>query len=397
VKIAVTTGTFHPEAGGPPTYLHRLCAELVGRGHRVRLLTFGDSTPGRYAHAVTRVSRRRPLPLRLALYTAHAARLVAWADLVYASDYGLPAALVTRFVRRPFVVKVVGDFAWESAVRRRLVPPTLSIDDFQPAAKRGRVAVLDAVQRFYVRRADRVVVPSDYLAGLVAGWGAAPTRVRVVHNAVDLTPFDDGTSPDEAKARIGLPGRRIVLTIARLTPWKGVDHAIAAVAALRPRHDAHLVHCGDGPEQARLLDHAARLGVADRVHFRGRVDRALIPTYLRAADAFVLYSGYEGLPHVVLEAMAAGTPVVVSDRGGNVELVRDRQNGRVVPHDHPGQLTTALDELLADPAAARPLAASARALVRDRFSWPRLVEQTLAVFAEARQPGSRAALSGAEG
>jgi glycosyltransferase involved in cell wall biosynthesis len=381
MRVAIVTGTFHPESGGPPTYLHRLGRELVGRGHAVRLLSFGERSPDRYLHPVTRVTRRLPIPLRLAVYSSHTARLAAWADVVLASDYGLPAALVTRALPRGLVLRVAGDFAWESAVRRGLVPRDTSIDDFQRRAWSGRVGWLRALQRFYVTRADRVIVPSAYLAGIVEGWGAEPGRVRVVHNAVDTAGFDDATTPAEARARLGLPDR-VLLSIARLTAWKGIDRLIAALGRMPDRADVHLVQCGDGPEEARLRALADRAGLADRVHFRGRVAREEIPLYLRAAELFALYSGYEGMPHVVLEAMAAGTPVLVSDRGGNVELVADGVTGRVVPYDDQAALVGALDQMLGDPELGRRLAARARAQVRERYAWPRLVDQTLAVLEE---------------
>src|SRR5207248_2293746 len=146
----------------------------------------------------------------------------------FVSDYGLPAALVTTVVRRPWVLRVAGDFAWESAVRRGLVPAETEIDAFQRQPKRGRVALLDAIQRFYVRRAARVVVPSEYLAGIVRGWGADPARVRVVLNAVDLDVSAEDRTRDEARATLDLGGE-VVLSIARLTRWKGVDHLIRSI------------------------------------------------------------------------------------------------------------------------------------------------------------------------
>jgi glycosyltransferase involved in cell wall biosynthesis len=386
VRIAISTGTFHPESGGPPTYLHRLGAELVARGQSLRLVTFGEPTCHRYPHPVTRVSRRLPVPLRLAAYTAQLARLAAWADLLFVSDYGLPATLLRAFVDRPLVLKVVGDFAWESAVRRGLIPSSVTIDDFQRQPKAGRVAALDRLQRLYATRADRVIVPSDYLAGLVRGWGARDERIRVIHNAVDAARFDLLDSRENARRRLGLPNAAIVLTVARLTPWKGVDRVIRALTALP---DLHLVHCGEGPEEARLRRLAVELGVADRVHFRGLVARDEIPRYMRAADLFVLYSGYEGLPHVVLEAFAARRPVVVSDRGGNVEVVKHEHTGLVVPWDRPEQLTVAVGRLLDEPTLRDRLTASAHAYVESAFGWPRLVDQTLAVFEEARAEHGR--------
>lgn len=381
MRLAITTGTFHPESGGPPTYLHRLGQELVARGHEIRLLSFGEPSGHHYAHSVTRVTRRLPVPPRLAVYTAHVARLAPWADVLFASDYGLPATLITRLVRRPLVLRVAGDFAWESAVRRGLVPRDNSINDFQQHRKRGRVALLDGIQRFYARRADRVIVPSDYLAGLVRGWGVAPERVRVVHNAVEGERFQINLTAEAAKERLGVRGP-VLLSIARLVAWKGVDQLIRVVAG---RRDLTLLHCGEGPEEARLRALAEELGAADRVQLRGRVPREDIPTYMRAADLFALYSGYEGMPHVVLEALAAGVPVVVSDRGGNREVVSDGVDGLVARYDDPTTLAATISRLLEERGLAARLAAAGRASVAERFGWPRLVDQTVAVLEEARR------------
>src|SRR5207248_532763 len=139
-----------------------------------------------------------------------------------------------------------------------------SIDDFQTLPKRGRVGLLDRLQRFYVRRADRIVVPSGYLAGLVKGWGADPARIRVVHNAVDVERFALDTPASTARAQLGLDGR-VLLSIARLAPWKGLSHVIRTLLDPRVPADLHLVHCGEGPEQGALQGLAVELGLAGRV------------------------------------------------------------------------------------------------------------------------------------
>jgi len=138
------------------------------------------------------------------------------------------------------------------------------------------------------------------------------------YNAVDLAAYQDLPSREEIRARLGLAGR-VVLTAARLTPWKGVNRLIAALPAWREAvPGTNLVIVGDGPERANLERLAHEVGVAEAVTFVGQVPHEWMPLYLRAADVFVLYSGYEGLPHVVLEAMAAGVPVVASRKGGMI-------------------------------------------------------------------------------
>src|SRR5438067_716820 len=161
MRIAIVSGTFHPEAGGPPTYLRRLGAELVAHGHRVRVATYGeDAAGGDYGYPVARVSRRQPIPARLAALTMLAVRDAAGADLIFASDYGLPALVASALARRPMVLKIVSDFAWEFGVRHGLVPAGTTIDAFQRLSLPPRLAPVRAAQRLYATRADAVIVPS---------------------------------------------------------------------------------------------------------------------------------------------------------------------------------------------------------------------------------------------
>jgi len=126
---------------------------------------------------------------------------------------------------------------------------------------------------------------------------------------------------------LGFDDRPTILTAARLTPWKGIDHLITAISRLK---DVRLLIAGDGPEQAHLQSLAAKL--ADRVIFLGRIPRETLYQYMRASDYFALYSGYEGLPHTLLESLRVGTPVIASDKGGNPEVVQHGINGWLVPY-----------------------------------------------------------------
>ena len=112
LRICIATGTFHPDSGGPPTYLLALGRELVARGHRVRVVTYGDDPARRcYPYPVTRVPRRLPLASRLALFAREVYRVGRDADLLFVSDYGLPATVANLALGKPVVMKIVGDFA----------------------------------------------------------------------------------------------------------------------------------------------------------------------------------------------------------------------------------------------------------------------------------------------
>ncbi|MCZ7545293.1 MAG: glycosyltransferase family 4 protein [Anaerolineae bacterium] len=371
MRIFIATGIFHPEPGGPATYLYRLLPELVARGHEVRVLTFGEESEGDppdrpYPYPVTRISRRAPAPVRYARYARAARALEAWAEVTYAHSLFLPLA-----GSRPRAVKVVGDPAWERSVSRGWVSAREDIDAFQGRRYGPLVDALKWLRASHARRAARLVVPSQYLARMVHGWGAPADRVRVIYNA--LTPPPALPDPAAARAQLGLPGGPLLLTAARLTAWKGVDMLIEAANALE---GARLIVAGDGPELPALRAIAGQCTT-----FLGNVPRERLALYMRAADYVVLYSGYEGLSHTLLEALQIGTPVIASDKGGNPEVVQHEVNGLLVPWRDPPALAATLRRALNEPGLRARLAAQA-IVGLERFSWERLVEQTLAVLDE---------------
>ncbi len=382
MRIAIVTGTFHPETGGPPTYLYRLAAELVAHGHRVRVATFGEAQrPEPYPYPVVRVSRRQPIPLRLARLTEVVLRDGRGADLIFANDYGLPPMLANLVLRRPLVMKIVSDFAWEFGVRHGLVPPDTTIEAFQRRRLPARLELVRQLQRQYARRADAVIVPSAYLARIIAGWGVDLARLHVIYNAVESRPA--GEPRQQVRARLGLPNQApLVVTVARLTPWKGVDTLLQALARLRAGGQAPcLAVVGDGEVRPALERLAAALGLTGQVIFVGAVPQEQVSAYLHAADVFALASTYEGFSHVLLEALAAEAPVVVTAVGGNPEVIRSGDTGLLVPPSDPEALAAALRRLLEEPELRARLVAGGRETLRS-LTWDGLYQRTEAVFRE---------------
>lgn len=359
--------------------------ELVQRGHRVQIVTYGDA-PGRnrYPYPVQRIPRRLPVPRRLGLFAREIWRHGRSADLLYVNDYGLPAMVANLALRKPLVMKIVGDFAWEYAVRHGLVPADEPFERFQASRYGPKVEALRLMQSTYVRRARRVIVPSRFVRRYVEGWGADPDRIRVVENAVADPTADLGDDRPTARAglRIG-PDDRIVLIVARLTAWKGIDTVIRALSTLKAtEHDrTRLVVIGDGPDRSRLEGLAAEQ-LAGSVRFTGGLPRREVGRWMLASDLLALCSGYEGLSHVLLEAMAAGLAVLASDVGGNRALVKDGQNGLLVPYGNVPATKEALRRLLDDSELRCRLGTTARAEAAER-TVDRLVDQTLGVFREA--------------
>lgn len=351
--LFVASGIFHPESGGPATYLHQLLPALLARGWSVEALTYGDASGGDYPYPLTRVPRHA-LPLRLARYTAAALGPLRRADLVYVHTPGLP--LLDR--RAPRVYKIVGDQAWERAVRRGWIAPDADIDAFQSAG--GWDAWAEAGKRARARElraAAAVIVPSAYLAQMVAGWGVPAERIHVIYNAIPPAESPLLTQA-EARARLNLPDAPLLLTAARLNPWKGVDHLIAALPP-----GVKLAVAGDGPERAALQ----RLAAGAAVRFLGQIGRDQMALWMRAADYVALYSGYEGLSHVLLESLRVGTPVIASDKGGNPEVVAHGVNGLLVPYVDRDALAAALTEAFAPGVRDRLAAGTGHGMARFDF------------------------------
>jgi glycosyltransferase involved in cell wall biosynthesis len=331
----------------------------------------GDPCP------VVRISRAQPVPLRLTRMMGSVLAHGRGSDLIYINDHGLAPAVANLLLRRPVAMKIVGDFAWEYSVRHRLTD--LGIDEFQIRRPSFRSRLIHRLQQFYVRRADRIIVPSRYLAGLVEGWGVKPSRIRVVPNAIHPDGYDFPETTGEARRALGLDFP-FFLTIARLTPWKGVDRLIEALDDLPA--EVRLVVVGEGPERDALEALARERGVEDRTIFTGSVAPSEVSLYLKAAEIFVLFTGYEGLSHVLLEALLVGVPIVASRKGGNPEVIRNGVDGLLVGHPDPGELHAAIRLLMTDPARRAELA-SAASRRSDDFSWPELFARTLEVFGEA--------------
>jgi glycosyltransferase involved in cell wall biosynthesis len=399
VRILVTTDIFPPDAGGPATSVPLLAAALQQRRHAVTVLTWGarPHEPGdeRYAFALERVPRPARLGGRLVRLLPRLVAHVRRADVVYVNGLLFPAYLAAALVPRPAVIKIVGDLAWEYARGRGLTDA--DIDDFQTVGSVRTVAWRRRLRRRALRAAHAVVVPSRYLAGLVEGWGVASHLVHVVPNAwsgdarsAESAAAGVARERDSAAARMRNTGVAAslpeVVTVCRLVPWKAVDGVIDAVAALP---GVRLAVVGDGPERAALGAHACARGVADRVTFHGTVPPDEVQRRLAAGAVFVLNSRYEGFPHVVLEAFAAGVPVVAAAAGGTPEVVRDGVTGLLVPPRDAGALREAVRSVLTDADLRNKLVTGGREAL-GRYTVEATAQATEAVLVTARGAATRA-------
>lgn len=237
------------------------------------------------------------------------------------------------------------------------------------------------VERAVLQRCDHVIATcSDEVFELLR-MGGEPHRISIVPCGVDVSLF----TPDGSRAR-RRRGRRRLLVVSRLVERKGIGNVVTALADVP---DAELVIAGGPPRRALWQDAEAvrsqalaeEVGVADRVDFRGRVDRAELPALYRSADVVVCVPWYEPFGIVPLEAMACGVPVVASAVGGLVDTVVDGMTGVHVPPRCPEAVAAAVRGLLGNHDRRRALGQAGAARVKARYSWRRVAASTLATYA----------------
>jgi len=369
--------------GGLARHVHALSRELVGLGHRVFVLTRGaEGLPAESVQDGVWVRRVHPYfqdPKDFRLWVAHLnfALLEAGVDLmrtlgsdviVHAHDW--LTAFAARGLKNLFQAPLVATIHATEHGRNG------GIHDA------GQQYIND-VEWWLTYEAWRVVVCSQSMRREVQDlFGLADEKVTVIPNGVDLRdPPREGAPPRE---RFAAPDEHLLIHVGRLVPEKGAAVLIRALPLLLDRYRVRLVISGVGPYREELVRLAADLGVSDRVLFAGWLPDEVIQHLYRMADVAVVPSLYEPFGIVALEAMAAGTPLVVSDVGGLGEIVTDGETGLKVPPGRPRALAEAIGMLLSHRRAARRMAAAARQRVAERYTWPAVARTTARLYDEVR-------------
>ena len=348
MKITIATGLYPPEIGGPATYAAMLETELPARGIEVTTIPFGWV-------------RHYPKVIRHVVYAWKLWQASRRADIIYALDpisVGLPAVLVSRLTRKPFLIRLGGDYAWEQGRMRFGLNNTLDEYLENRASSPLPVKAFAWIQTFVVSKARRIIVPSEYLKSVVMKWGIPEGKIQVIYSA--LYPLSAPASRDSLRAELSYTQPTIV-SAARLVPWKGFDVLIDVVAKLKEHYpNISLVIIGDGEERARLQGQVAELRLTQNVRFMGSLSKDALGAAIKAADVFVLNTAYEGLSHQLIEVMDIGTPIVTTRAGGNPELIADGVNGFLVEFNNVEQLSEAITRVFNHPESRERMVQSAR-------------------------------------
>lgn len=244
----------------------------------------------------------------------------------------------------------------------------------------NRLNLYYRLDRWALRRMDHVIAVSPDLHELAERMRVPADRLSLVENAIDTDRFRRGETRETAKQRLGMaPDRLLIGGVGRLQPEKGFEQLLRVGASLIERgHEVDVVIVGDGPLRGELESLARQLGHPEHLRLLGH--RSDMIDLYHALDLFVLSSLREGLPNVVLEAMAMEVPVIATRVAGVPRLIEDEVNGRLVECGDEQALLAACDSLVASSAKRDALATEARRTIESRYSFTRRMERIREIY-----------------
>lgn len=361
-KIHLITPIFPPDIGGPASYVYEVGQRLKkkhdlsvlgfceGRHAKMKNVEIHTINPKKYSFFGRQWRLRRLLK-----------KHVKKDDLLYIQGpvvVGANSLLFAARNKNRTILKFVGDIAWEEASRRGKTQASLEEwhDENKPDFKS---MLLKKVQRWSFKKADNVLVPSQFLKRiLMKYYGVPESKIILIFNAFD----------DEQTRRRDHPERAYkLMTAGRMVPHKNIDHIIEAVSQLPAAYTLDIY--GNGPERSKLENLVYEKGLSERIKFHGNVSQTRLHEEMRKHDLFILYSNYEGLPHVILEAFSMRIPVIASDIPGTDEVALQDRTGVLAAPNNPQRLKEAIQNLSWDRNKRSALTSEAIRLLKNEFSW----------------------------
>ena len=379
MKIVLATPIYPPEIGGPATYVRELATRLA-KAEQITIVAFADVGEVVDGVKLVLIGKKSGLLSRLTAFFFALLKEAKGANVIYVQNAvaaGLPAVLAGALLKKPVVLKFVGDEAWERAAGAGKTQKTL--EQFLAAPEGGvKTSIFIAIQKFVLTHASVVVPPSQFLGNILTQYyGVSPTRVLVNYNAFE-DPIPNETPTNRQPQQI--------LSVSRLVSWKRVDGIINAFKILKNTFSgATLVIAGVGPEEASLKKLAQESGLDQSVRFVGRLSHEQVLELEKESDVMVLNSTYEGLPHIVLEGFAARTPVIATDIPGTREAVMHEKSGILVPKGDDATLAVAIERVFNDAALREKIVVGGLLILKEKFSWEQHLTTLLAVFASAEE------------
>jgi len=322
LKILITVGIFPPDIGGPASFVPKIAELYSNSGHDVTVVCLTDrKQTDNLNFKVVRILRNQNLLIRWIKTVSQIIRQGYNADLLFVNGLPMESYIANIFTRKKLIRKIVGDWAWERGMNKKIINE--SFDEFQNNKHNLHLEIAKFSRGWTATKADLIVTPSNHLKNVVKGWGVKENRIKVIYNGTKLKnkpdPIDDQPN-DYFK----------FITVGRLAPWKNIDIIIEALSDYKKANQNFIFYIvGSGPEETKLKKLVNDLDLENFVTFTGQLQKDDLNYYLQKSDIYIQASSYEGLPHVILEAMSHNLSIISTPIGGTNEVIQDGKNGWV--------------------------------------------------------------------
>ena len=321
MKILIVVGIFPPDIGGPATFVPLIAKKLIENNYKVEIICLSDSLNHKdtdFEFNVYRIKRRQNLIKRWIKTVLKIISVGKRADLIFVNGLPMESYVANLLLRKKVIRKVVGDWAWERG--RNLKLTNDAFDEFQNKKHNLHLEIAKFSRGWTTKKADLVITPSEHLKSVVNKWGAESKNIKVIYNGTDL--FTEESKATNKK-HINL------ITVGRLTPFKNIDKIILSLNQLKLLNSNlhRLIIVGDGPERSNLEKLVSENKLSDFVTFTGQLKKSELNKYYQESDIYIQASGYEGLPHTLLEAISHNLSIISTPIGGTNEILENNTNG----------------------------------------------------------------------
>ena len=322
MKILITVGIYPPDIGGPASFVPKIANLYANQGHKITVICLSDSLyEDQENYKVVRILRYQNLLIRwlktifLILRNGHNA------NLLFVNGLPMESYVANLFLRKKMIRKIVGDWAWERGMNKKLINE--SFDEFQNKNHNLHLEIAKFSRGWTAGKAKLVITPSKHLSTIVQNWGVEEKNLKVIYNGTEIhDSYDSGIIVSKTPFTF--------LTVGRLAPWKNIPTIIKALKIYKKEGMQFKFYIvGSGPEEDNLKELVSASGLQNEVEFTGQLIKTELVEYYKKADIYIQASSYEGLPHVILEAISHNLSIISTPIGGTNEILLDGKNGWV--------------------------------------------------------------------
>ena len=320
MKILITVGIFPPDIGGPASFVPKIAKLLHENGFEVTIICLSnEKIVDNESYKIIRILRNQNLMIRWIKTIFKMISNGRGSDIIFVNGLPMEAYIANLFLRKKLIRKVVGDWAWERGRNKGIIND--SFDEFQKNKHNLHLEIAKFSRGWTATKADLVITPSVHLKNVVKNWGVSENNLKVIYNGTNI------------QSKITKKENEVLhfITVGRLAPWKNIDKIIQAMAILNEKGFNFIFNIvGSGPLNEKLKILVKELKLENKIFFLGQKNTEELNKIYLDSDIYIQASGYEGLPHVILEAINYNLSIISTPIGGTNEILLDGKNGWIL-------------------------------------------------------------------